>query len=627
MISSKNINPLFLMLIVIFVSAIPYISSLNNGFVDFGDPILLIQNPAVIDFSFKKAFTSVVAEDYLPLVTTSFAIEYTFFKFNPFYYHLTNLIFHILNVILVFIFVRLFFPKNTFIPLAAALLFGIHPLHVESVAWISQRKDMLCTFFSMLSLIFYFKTTENSFRKNIIFLSISVLCTALALFSKFMAITMPGLIILISLYKKEPLKNIFFKSIPYILLMIIFASFHLNLHNSALTPEFSQNRTLAEVFINIFDSLTFYISKSFNPTMLAALYEKSATAITWIDYLIMILFFTSVVTFIKIYKNYSRTIVFLLLFFLISIFPVLQIIPFGNRFLFADRFMYFPSIGIFTIFAILAFELTKIKKIKNPAYISFFLIVGLLSYKTHLQAKTWANSTELWKNTLQHYPLSAVANSNFGLELQKKGNFNEAIPFFERALELDPNFSKPFINLIEAYTQTNQPLKVRELFEKTKTLGIEEGSIYFNMGLINERENNLDQALDYYKKSIALNSSLTASYINSSIVYYRLNRKQDAIQILLDLLKLNSHSPEANNNLGSIYLELNEVEKSISYLLKAIELDPNYPEPHQTLSRAYFQKGNVELGKSELENFINIQNRVKNLPQNRRTNISEPNKN
>lgn len=221
-------RPYLLALFIALVSAIPYIVSLSNGFVEFDDPALLYANPLVTNFDLVKVFTTKNAEDYLPLVTTSFAIENYFFGLDPFYYHATNLILHLFNSVLVFLLLIAIFPEYIIVAFLSALMFGVHPLHVESVAWVSQRKDMLCTFFSLISMLFYFRTDQ----KNRIFYVLSIFCFVLALFSKFMAITMPVLIVLIGLYKKESVKKLLLKSIPYIIAMVIFATIHMQLHNS-----------------------------------------------------------------------------------------------------------------------------------------------------------------------------------------------------------------------------------------------------------------------------------------------------------------------------------------------------------------------------------------------------------
>lgn len=223
-------KPMHLALIVSLITFFVYIPSLWNGFINWDDDRYVYENAVIsssitLDF-IKKTLLSVYYYNYHPLTIFSYAIDYAVWELNPFGYHLTNIILHTLNTFLVFILVsRLMecgFLKNpppslkednTFSLIAAsmtALLFGIHPIHVESVAWISERKDVLCAFFYLLSLLCYidYASMESKNRKSYI---VSLISFILALMSKPMAVSLPAVLLLLDFY---PLKRLQYKEAP-----------------------------------------------------------------------------------------------------------------------------------------------------------------------------------------------------------------------------------------------------------------------------------------------------------------------------------------------------------------------------------------------------------------------------
>jgi hypothetical protein len=268
-----SLNIAFCACLILIIVSLSFLPSLKCGLVNWDDDRYLSNTPAVQSLSLttvKEASTSFFIGHYQPLTILSYALDYHFFKLNPYNYHLTNLILHLLNSLLVFYLIYLL-SGNIIVSFITAILFGLHPLHVESVAWVSERKDVLYSFFFLLSCItyLYYLTKEHKSRYYLLSLFF-FLCSLL---SKSIAVTLPLVILLLDYYlKRKPGKIFFLDKIPYFVLSIIFAIiaiFGVYLDNVVRSePHFSLFSTLSVASY----AIIFYLGKLFLPIKLSCLY-------------------------------------------------------------------------------------------------------------------------------------------------------------------------------------------------------------------------------------------------------------------------------------------------------------------------------------------------------------------
>lgn len=587
------------------MSLLPYINSLKNNFVDYDDPYLLLLNPSVQNFKLINAFSEKVAEDYVPLVTATFAIEYKLFGFDPFYYHLTNVIFHSINAILVFLLLRLIAPEAFFAAMFTSLLFGIHPINVESVAWISQRKDMLCTFFSLLSLVAYFKTTNHiKLKKNFWFL-LAITFFSLALFSKFMAITLPVFFFLMDLLKKTNKKELFFKLVLMTIIVTIFSFIHLRLHNSGDNRSWAQFELLKAI-VQYVNAIAFYIAKIFYPTKLSAFYEIGVASTSITDYLILIAYASICFQLYRTRVTNKKWILISNLFFLITIIPISQILPFGNKFIFADRYLYLAGVGIFFTVGLFFEQILK-SKIKNFLLIfAFFLIFSSMGYLTFLQTKTWKNSQKLWENAVQLYPDSSVANSNLAIELQKSRKFNESIEYGMKAIALDPKMTKQYINLMEIYISEKKPIEALEIYKTANANSAVDKYIYFLAGAAEDNNHNPREALKFYNLATQTDKNFLAPYNNIAVIYNRMGMTDSAISLLQSFLDSNPDSAEALTSLGKLQLQTGNYKEAIYLFLKVRKIYPDDVEILKYLAEAYFKDFQTKKGELTLKLYLDL---------------------
>ncbi len=392
-----------LLLLITFISFYP---TLENGWTSWDDDVYVIDNPAVQQLSkqnIKEVFFTAYNGSYLPLTMISYMGDYSIDGFNPAIFHSTNLIFHLSNTLLVFWFLFLL-SGNILASGISALLFGIHPMRVESVAWIAARKDVLSMFFFLISLISYVHFVK---KQRPMLLVLSFLLFTCSLFSKIIVVTLPLILLLIDFYlKREHSKDIIVEKIPFFLITLALSiiGYLAQKFENAIRPTVS----IMDSFVISLNGIMFYLQKFFLPLNLSSLYPYPEKINGWFPlefYIFAILAIITMSTIIIFRFLKSKTILFGVLFFLISLLPVLQFIRFSKIFA-ADRFTYFAYIGLFFIVGHI-FAMTWERRNRYlKIFISFLLIIiiGSFSATTWQRTKIWENNKTLWKNVLTQYP-------------------------------------------------------------------------------------------------------------------------------------------------------------------------------------------------------------------------------
>jgi len=422
----KNHKIILSLCLILAIPSISLFPSLKNDFINWDDQQYVTENKTITELSWRNIetiFDRTYMGHYHPLTLLSYALEYRFFKLNPFAYHLTNLILHLLNGLLVFWLIWML-TGGVLISLVVSLLFGIHPLHVETVAWISERKDLLYSFFFLGSLIVYL-TYLKTWRGRYYVLSLFLFL--LSLLSKSMAVTLPFVLLLCdTLLHRKIDRKCLIEKIPFLVIAFIFGIMALFAQGS---PEaMSQNPSspssknifiMSEVLTTYFSKLllmseivTSYFPKLILPIKLSCLYPPIKGIAGFWSYV----YLTTIIGFLIagiLLGKYNKKIPFGTLFFFITIIPTLP------AKIMADRYLYIPSIGIFFIAAEGFYWLyrSKLKPIKIVKPILAILLIGILgtfSFLTWERCQVWKDSMSLWNNVLKNYPDIPIAYNNLG---------------------------------------------------------------------------------------------------------------------------------------------------------------------------------------------------------------------
>lgn len=478
-----KIKPIILISLVLISAFFSFYPSLNNGFTNWDDYIYVVNNPVIKDFSLKglsNIFTTFHRGLYKPFVFLSFALEYHFFQLNPFAYHITNLVFHLINCILVFVFIFIL-CANLRVAFISALLFGIHPLHVESVAWISERKDMIYSFFYLCSLISYLNFLKGKGMKY--YYSSLVLFIA-SLFSKPMGISLPFIILICDylLGIKFDKKNLLQK-IPFFAIIIVFVALTFN-----ATKEFIYNKPNFNALDNIFIAcygFLFYIVKLFMPFNLSAYYPYPLKTGNYLP----VVFLLSPLAVISLLwgafktSKYTKDIIFGIVFYLAVVLPALQLVPAGPA-VTADRYAYISSIGIFYIVgkAIVWLYSKKLRNIFLRAVVSVFLvfITAALLFLTRDRCKVWHDSMILWSDAISKFPDARLPYQNRGPAYAELGDFDKAISDFKRAISLDPGHCGLYEDLGNAYASKGDFESAFSNYNRSLQIDPKNGKAYYN---------------------------------------------------------------------------------------------------------------------------------------------------
>ncbi|MCX5781317.1 MAG: tetratricopeptide repeat protein [Elusimicrobia bacterium] len=543
-----NYKILIYSFVLIFTVLFSFYPSLKNSFVNCDDNVLVTENVSIKSFSLnnlKDIFTKPYCGLYHPLVQVSYALEYKVFKLNPSGYHLTNLVFHLLNCLLVF-WIFLLISGNIVISFITAVLFGIHPMHVESVAWISERKDVLYSIFFLGSIVayLYYRTKNKAF-----YYIISISLFVLSLLSKVMAVSLPfALIIFDYISERKDFKKIIYEKIPYFVLSILFAVIAFSIHYGSGEPNLAKSFILNLKYALF--GIVFYIYKMIYPVSICFGYPfkpEDFIGITFIS--IFPAFAMGVITSIVLYSmKFTRKIFFGALFFIITIFPVIQLVPSGQNIPW-DRYTYIPFIGLFYIVAegFNYFRKQRFKRIISD--IVLILMILILAFLTFQRTKTWKSSFSLWNSVLKVYPNTARALKGLGDAYKEQGDYKKALQEYSKALESKPGYIDALNNRGNLYSLLSDYANAEKDFNFGIKISQKNPGIYYNRGLIYEKTNRLYKAVSDYSNAIALSPGNAEFYNNRGVVFARLNKYQLAINDFEGALKLNPQLTAARTNL------------------------------------------------------------------------------
>jgi protein O-mannosyl-transferase len=587
-------NRVFIIWVAIFLLTtlvlITFWKSFNNDFVDWDDYGYVINNNLVRDVrttSITDVFRQPVASNYHPLTILSLRLNSNicpscaegisaapFIKWNVFI--------HLLNTILVFLFIFLINDRNITIAFLVAALFGIHPMHVESVVWVSGRKDVLYTFFFLSGLIMYVKYLNNgkvyeSRHKKNIWLVLTFLLFILACLSKAVAVVFPVILILISFWMHkasgdkpiiESIKNAlsFKRLIPLIPFFIVSIFFGLvavqiqkgenflgifNIKNNSFSEisTFSDFSFLQRIHFACYGFIE-YIIKFFVPVNLSALYpyptfqefkEGTFSIIFWLS-----MAGTSLIIYMVLISLWkTKLYAFSIGFYLITILLVLQFIPVGMA-LMAERYSYMPYIGLSIMPATLIARSLKMKKILLLVISGCFII--MLMILSVQQIKVWNNSETLWSNVIDKHPHLEYSRRARGKFYSRKSSQVKS----------------------ESEKKTLEDKAFNDFMEAIKT-GTKSADVYEGTGIIFESRGEIGNAMLFFNKAILIDPKKGSAYYNRAMLYDILNQKEEAIKNYC--IALNYEPKLASkiiSNRSELFLEtgkFREAKNDLDYLI------------------------------------------------------------
>jgi hypothetical protein len=510
----------------------------GNDFINFDDTDYITENNH-IKAGFNKenikwAATAVVSSNWHPLTLLSHMLDWSLFGANASGHHLVSLFLHIGAVIFLFLFLNK--TTNNIWPSAfAAALFALHPLRVESVAWVSERKDVLSMFFGMACLYSYafWAQKEKLFQY--------FLCLILfvgALMSKPMMVTLPFVLLLLDYWplnrwpkafdgqgkSVNSVGKLIGEKIPFICLTIASCIITLWAQNEGTSIASIEKLPFLERTANASISYVAYLEKTLWPVNLAVFYPYDLLISPWtalIDCIILIL-----ITFIVLYHIKKLPFLFVGWFwYLGTLVPVIGIVQVGRQMM-ADRYTYLPAIGITIIIAWIVLSMTKNefirKKILLPVGIVSLIILGILTWQ---QCGYWKNSISLFNHTLHVTKNNALAHCNYAAALREDGQIDKAFYHFNKVILLKPEDADAYNNRGTIYS-----LKYKYQFainDYNKAINLKNNHInaYNNRGIAYTHLGRYELALEDFSKAIFFNPDFADAYSNRTFIYYKQGNK------------------------------------------------------------------------------------------------------
>lgn len=565
--------------ILIILGMVIYLPTINYEYTNWDDLEYITNNNLVKDFTLSKIpilFSTYVMGNYHPLTILSFALEVNFFGESASVMHFTNFSFHILNSILLLLLLRKI-HENWLFSFFPALLFLVHPLHVESVAWISERKDVLYCFFFLLASIYYFDFKQSN-KKSKYYLSI--LFFVFSLLSKGQAVVFPLVLICFEVIKsnKFNLKELIINKIPFFLLSLTFGIIAIKAQ-AAVDIIGSPNKfSFIEQIVIGLNGLLFYIKSTFLPLKLSTLYSYplNISSLFYVKALGALL----LIGFVIVKFKSEKSILFSFILFFVAVFPVLQFLPVGNA-VYADRYYYVPSIGLFLFLSFLLSKYAfKLKKITLFSIVFMFcLFLTAISFS---QVKVWKNSFTLWEQVRTNYPETPSAWYNTGNYFlkSKAPNYKEALPYFEKATQLKSNYPKAYNNLGVCYYNLADYSNALKAYTSAYSLDSNQADITLNVGKANDMLGKYDEAIKWFNKAKKLDTINDVIYYNLGISNFKKGNIDSSIYFYNSALKINASNSEVYNNLGTSFIYKKEYAKAIQNYNKAIQINPKYNEPY-----------------------------------------------
>jgi len=580
-----------LTLLIIFTFLI-FSPSLFCDITNWDDDLLILKNPLIKSLSFsdlKTMFSSFYFFNYQPLTLFSFAIEYHYFQINPFIFHLDNLLLHLLNVFLVFKFIQLISNKAN-VSLIAATLFAIHPMRVESVTWITERKDVLYTFFFLLSLIYYsrYLIKANNWKPYVLALLFFIF-SALA---KGMAVSLSLVLLLLDFHfnRKITLRSLLDK-IPFFALSLFFG---LLAHFATLTKGVEALTDSVYTFMERLQlagyALWVYFYKLILPIHLSTFYpypkyqSGDLPCFFWLFPLLSIAMACLVIYSLK----YSRKLVFGFGFFLATIVFVLQLMPAGNV-LVADRYSYIPYLGLFYLTGeTFNYFFNKSRYINLLKGLSVFILL-LLSLLTFNRIDVWKNSISLWNNVLEQYPLEYKPYVSRANAEKEKHDLKAAMMDYDHSITLNPHYFISYLNRGNAKVELKDYTGALTDYSRCMELKPDNAQAYLASGVLNLNLQDFKGALSHLNKAVSLDSINPAAFYYRSKAEVNLENKEEALRDLNRALQLDPGNADASFERGKLNVVFHDYLTALKDFKLFDKANPNNPE-------VYFQMGNSYWG-------------------------------
>jgi tetratricopeptide (TPR) repeat protein len=614
---SEGLICLFLVLVTVAV----FFQVRHHEFLNWDDPLYITENQHVkTGFTLPNiawAFTTQHVGNWHPITWLSHMLDVHLYGMNPGQHHLSNLLFHIVNTLLLFLVFNRWTGKLWQSGFVAAL-FAIHPLHVESVAWISERKDVLSTFFGLLVLLAYGAYTRRPCVHRYLMV---VICFVLGLMAKPMLVTWPLLLLLLDywpLNRYQELNSgtsaigirysyvkLIYEKIPLVVFSLI----------SCVITFIAQRRGGAvgslEVFplvgriTNAIVSYVDYIGKMFWPFDLAFFYPHPAVIPWWKTAVSGAVMVSISYLALAGYRRYPWFFVGWL-WYVTTLIPVIGLVQVGLQGM-ADRYTYIPLIGLFIIIAwFVPVKLSKWRHHKVLLPILAATVLTLLSIVSWRQVGYWKNNIMLNQHAVKVTNGNYLAHNNMGLFFADQKKTEKAIYHYKQALKFSPEFVFAHNNLGAVFAHIGLLSEAIEQYNKALAINPQFEGAHNNLALVLVKQGKIEAAIQHYKKALSIKPNFIEAHNNFGVLLAEQGMDEEAAKHFEAALRINPYCAGAHNNLGKLYESQDKPAQAIRQYLAAIRLEPDFIEARNNLGVVFAKQGRLKEAEKVFEEALKI---------------------
>lgn len=492
-----------------------------------------------------------------PVQILSYMLDYSIWHLNVIGYHITNIIMHILVSLCIYWMISLLFHEHSLLAFLTSLFYAVHPVHTETVTYISGRADSLGGLFTLLCIVFYIKAV---FSKNKIWFPLLLMSYVLALFSKeYTLITLALLLLYSRIFKREirikEFISLFVITAIYVAPRLIISKFS----SEAVIPTTVFQR-LPGFFIAIFE----YVRLLLLPSNLHMGYGNKTFSFYEPKAILGLVFLLALLGYLFIRKHHHRVFSFSIGWFFLALLPQSNLYPI-NAFM-AEHWLYLPALGFFLI---LASSLTSLyNKSKRLGLILITVILILYSYLTIKQNNYWREPISFYKRYLHYNPNEGRVYYNLGINFEQVGNFKEAISVYKRALEINPKDINAYYHLSNVYYKINNPQEAIIFLERAIEVTPDNALVYYWLGNLYNNIYKVNEAVEAYNKTIQLDQNFALVYISLGKIFFNSGDKEKAVKMF---------------------------NKAETLFKKIMEIEPNFALGHANLAVVYYYTGQYDL--------------------------------
>jgi len=561
-----------LLLLLILTICLYGIASSFNFFIWDDSNLALDSRFENFNFSlFTDLFTSSHYGLYHPITSLSLLLDYQLSNGSPYLFHTTNILLHLINIFLVYKFLSLLF-KNKNIVFIASFIFAIHSSNVETVVWISSRKDLLYTFFYLCASIYYIKYL---YKKRTSLYLLSLIFFLLSILSKVQAVHFVLITFLIELFiSKNISKKNFILRIPFIVLSALFIYINYFIQNTDIVKESIQNSFFEKIIYSGY-SIFSYIKHLILPYKLSIFYPYPIFNVKII--IISIITYTSILfTLYYLFKKKIYSLFFGLAFFTINLLIILNFYTIGESYI-NDRYFYIPSIGGGII---IAFFIEKLK-FNNPIYqkITYTVLTTILIILTFYRILLWKDNVKLLENDYKTHPSSEIIGNSLSAILIDNKNYDSALILLNSIIIKHPNYwSATYNRGLVYYKLKKYDLAIKDFKSTLKINNYYEYAMLY-LAMSYEKNRDYSNAANYFSIYFTFNSHPNLNTLKRAAFSFSANNQyKKSIALYKKAIPLSPNDATLYYNIADCYARINEFEKTLLFLDKAIKINPNFVE-------------------------------------------------